>query len=42
MQPEEVSEIRWVNIAEAHEFLTYHNDKQLLRGAKKYIKKYGI
>ncbi len=42
MQPEEVSEIRWVNLAEAHVFLTYHNDKQLLRSAKKYIKKYGI
>jgi 8-oxo-dGTP pyrophosphatase MutT (NUDIX family) len=42
MQPEEVSEIRWVDIAAAHEFLTYYNDKQLLRGVKRYIKKNGI
>ncbi len=42
MQEEEVSEINWVDIAEAHEFLTYYNDKQLLRSAKKYIYKNGI
>lgn len=42
MQEEEVSEIRWVNVSDAHEFLTYYNDKQLLRRAKKYINKNGI
>jgi 8-oxo-dGTP pyrophosphatase MutT (NUDIX family) len=42
MQPEEVSEIRWVDMAAAHEFLTYYNDKQLLRSVKRYIKKNGI
>jgi 8-oxo-dGTP pyrophosphatase MutT (NUDIX family) len=42
MQPEEVSELRWVDIAEAHEYLTYYNDKQLLRSVKRYIKKNGI
>lgn len=41
-QEEEVSEIRWVNLSDAHEFLTYYNDKQLLRRAKKYISKNGI
>ena len=39
MQIEEVSEIRWVDLASAHEFLTYYNDKQLLRSAKRYISK---
>jgi 8-oxo-dGTP pyrophosphatase MutT (NUDIX family) len=42
MQPEEVSEIRWVDMSAAHEFLTYYNDKQLLRSVKRYIKKNGI
>lgn len=42
MQVEEVSEIRWVDLYGAHEFLTYYNDKQLLRSAKKYISKNGI
>lgn len=42
MQEEEVSEIRWVDLSDAHEFLTYYNDKQLLRSAKKYINKNGI
>ena len=42
MQPEEVSEIRWVDMAAAHEFLTYYNDKQLLRSVKRYIKKNGM
>lgn len=42
MQVEEVSEIRWVDIDSVHEFLTYYNDKQLLRSAKRYIDKYGI
>lgn len=42
MQEEEVSEIRWVDISEAHGFLTYYNDKQLLRRAKRYISNNGI
>lgn len=42
MQVEEVGEILWVDIKEAHEFLTYYNDKQLLRSAKKYIQRNGI
>ena len=42
MQVEEVSEIRWVDLHKAQDFLTYYNDKQLLRSAKRYIQKYGI
>lgn len=42
MQIEEVSEIKWVELSVAHEFLTYYNDKQLLKSAKKYISKHGI
>lgn len=42
MQEEEVSEIKWVDLSRAHEFLTYYNDKQLLRSAKRYINKNGI
>lgn len=37
MQVEEVSEIKWVELSAAHSFLTYYNDKQLLKNAKKYI-----
>lgn len=42
MQVEEVGEIRWVDIKDAHEFLTYYNDKQLLRSARRYIRRNGI
>ncbi len=42
MQIEEVSEILWVDVLKVHEYLTYYNDKQLLRCAKKYIKKNNI
>lgn len=42
MQKEEVSEIRWVDLARAHEFLTYYNDRQLLRSARKYIRRTGL
>lgn len=42
MQPEEVSEIRWVDLENAQEFLTYYNDKQLLRSAKKYLRTNGV
>jgi len=42
MQVEEVSEIKWVDLSSAHEFLTYYNDKQLLKSAKKYIGEHGI
>jgi 8-oxo-dGTP pyrophosphatase MutT (NUDIX family) len=42
MQIEEVSEIKWVELSAAHEFLTYYNDKQLLKSAKKYISEHGL
>lgn len=42
MQEEEVSDIRWVKLSEAHKFITYHNDKMLLRQAKRYIYKNSI
>ena len=42
MQVEEVSEIKWVDLSSAHEFLTYYNDKQLLKSAKKYLTEHGI
>ena len=37
MQEEEVSEIFWVELDHAMEYLTYYNDKQLLRSAKRYL-----
>ena len=42
IQVEEVSEIKWVDLSSAHEFLTYYNDKQLLKSAKKYLSEHGI
>lgn len=42
MQVEEVGDLRWVDLSKAYEYLTYHNDKQLLRSAKRYINKNGM
>ena len=41
-QEEEVSEIRWVDIAKCHEYLTYQNDRQLLNSAKVYLRESGL
>ena len=38
-QMEEVTEIKWYNIEEAIEIVTYENDRELLRKIEKYIKK---
>lgn len=37
LQEEEVSEIFWVGLDRAMDYLTYYNDKQLLRSAKRYL-----
>lgn len=42
MQEEEISEIRWVPMEQAHRFLTYRNDKRLLNSAKKYLERKGV
>ena len=36
-QEEEISQIKWVDINRAHEFLSYDNDKQLINKAKPMI-----
>ncbi|MFV0401401.1 MAG: bis(5'-nucleosyl)-tetraphosphatase [Oscillospiraceae bacterium] len=42
MQEEEVSELRWIDIAECHKYLTYKNDRVLLSSAKRYLRRNGI
>lgn len=39
MQAEEVTDIKWVNLCEAMEILTYDNDKKILESYIKYAKK---
>lgn len=36
-QVEEISELRWVELAKASQFLTYENDQLLLSAAKEYL-----
>ena len=40
-QEEEISEIKWVSIENAHKYLTYKNDRNLLEKAKRYLRKNG-
>ena len=37
-QPEEISQIRWVEISLAHQVLSYDNDRQLVNKARPVIK----
>ncbi len=37
MQPEEIIDMRWVNLVEAGALLTYKNDAQLLRKAIRFL-----
>ena len=37
-QPEEISQIRWVEISLAHQVLSYDNDRQLVNNARPVIK----
>lgn len=36
-QVEEISELRWVDLENAQEYLTYENDRSLLDSAKRYL-----
>ena len=36
-QPEEVEELYWLNFEEAHDRLTYNNDKSILENANEYL-----
>ena len=36
-QEEEVSEIKWINLEDAEQVLTYDNDKNLVRSAKRFL-----
>jgi bis(5'-nucleosidyl)-tetraphosphatase len=38
VQEEEVSEEKWVSVAEAYAAITYENDKKILRDAVRYMK----
>lgn len=37
-QPEEISQIKWVEISRVHTILSYDNDRQLVNKAKAFIK----
>lgn len=41
-QEEEISEIRWVNLNRIGQYLTFDNDRALIRNAKRYMKNAGI
>ena len=41
-QEEEISEIRWVNIGGISNYLTYDNDRMLIRGVKRYLQGKGM
>ena len=36
-QPQEIAEIRWVEIGQAHNLLAYDNDKLIANKAKSFI-----
>lgn len=40
-QEGEIKEIIWVPIEEGHKYLTYRNDRRLLSGAKRYLRRTG-
>ncbi|MCL2580143.1 MAG: NUDIX domain-containing protein [Oscillospiraceae bacterium] len=41
-QEEEISEIRWVNMGGIGNYLTYDNDRRLVRGVKRYLRGKGV
>ena len=41
-QEEEISEIRWVNLRSIGGYLTYDNDRLLIKNARRYLRKNGI
>jgi len=41
MQEEEISEIRWVNLGGIGNYLTYDNDRMLIRAIKRFLRKKG-
>jgi len=42
MQEEEISELRWVNLHGVGRYLTYDNDRMLIRNAKHFLRGKGI
>ena len=41
-QEEEISEIRWVNLGGIARYLSYDNDRMLIRGAKRFLRSKGL
>ena len=41
-QEEEISEIRWVNIGRMQNYLTYNNDRRMVRGVKRFLRSKGV
>ncbi len=41
-QEEEISEIRWVNLRNMGGYLTYDNDRLLIKNARRYLREKGI
>ncbi|MGI6403725.1 MAG: bis(5'-nucleosyl)-tetraphosphatase [Oscillospiraceae bacterium] len=41
-QEEEISEIRWVNLRSMGGYLTYDNDRLLIKNARRYLREKGI
>ena len=42
MQEEEISELRWVSLRGVANYLTYDNDRMLIRGAKRFLRRKGV
>ncbi len=38
-QEEEISEIRWIDLDQTYQYLTYENDRRLIQSAKRYMRK---
>lgn len=38
-QEEEISEIRWIDLDQTYNYLTYENDRRLIQSAKRYMRK---
>jgi len=41
-QEEEISEIRWVSIARLGSYLTYENDRRIVRGVTRFLRSRGV
>lgn len=39
-QEEEISEIRWIDLDQTYNYLTYDNDRRLIKSAKRYMKQH--